>query len=85
MSVYSDVSEKIINDSFKLFFNSEISETYFKQMVDLTTDHLEEHRSLPPYKKAKDLFDKIIKIGKVTSKEMIQVHCAILLFRFLIK
>jgi len=52
-------------------------------MVELTRDNLSEYKNYAPYRKAKVLFDKIIKKGVIDQTEMLNVTYFINLLNYI--
>jgi secreted Zn-dependent insulinase-like peptidase len=74
MSVFSDLVYKVCDRLMEIVFNPSINEEDFKQFMETSIDQLNDNLENQPFKKAQDLFKKIIKHGVSSREEMIAVY-----------
>jgi len=73
ISVFSDISNKIIDQLFNIIYKSNIDESVFQQYLQMSSDIIEGKNGEMPYLKANELFMKLVKYGVTNFRDMLDI------------
>lgn len=73
ISVFSDIANKVIDQLFNIIYKSNIDESAFNQMLQMSSDIIEGKNGEMPYLKANEFFMKLVKYGVTNFRDMADI------------
>jgi secreted Zn-dependent insulinase-like peptidase len=73
MSIFSDLVSKLTDRLLEIIFKPNITPGSYKELSESSYDQLRDNIENQPYKKAQDIFKRMLKYGVSTSYEMINL------------
>jgi secreted Zn-dependent insulinase-like peptidase len=71
--VFSDIAKKVIDQLFNIIYKSNIDESVFNQMLQMSSDLIEGKNGELPYLKANEYFMKLVKYGVTNFRDMAEI------------